>query len=228
MMKAAYNDHHAIVQKLLGARADPNTKNNYRCALPGFSPVPVRRRRRRPMARRLRLRLRRPAGAQRCTMRCTQSPQFRTAATPHPPWRCSSAAPTRPSRPLTGNAAPPAATPTAAHRIGPNRRRYTPRQDAQRFKKLAEYDAAVAEVRPPASSTRSSFSRRAATPSQCHARSTAQAALFGVRRHTRGMMCASHCARSAAAVGRQRAGREHTTLRRTVRGASAQVAHTGT
>jgi hypothetical protein len=51
-----------------------------------------------------------------------------------------------------------------------------------------------------------------------HARSTAQTALFGIRRHTRGMMCASDCARSAGVVGRQRVRREHSTLRLTVRG----------
>jgi hypothetical protein len=46
----------------------------------------------------------------------------------------------------------------------------------------------------------------------------AEAAFFGVRRRTRGMMCASHCARSAAAIGRQKAVRVHTALPRTVRG----------
>ena len=52
MMRAAIKDRHAILQKLLDARADANTKNDFGCAL--FFPV-RRRRRRRPMGRRLRL-----------------------------------------------------------------------------------------------------------------------------------------------------------------------------
>ena len=43
-------------------------------------------------------------------------------------------------------------------------------------------------------------------------------AVFGVRRGARGMICASHCARSAAVVGRQRVVRVHTALPRRVRG----------
>jgi hypothetical protein len=61
-----------------------------------------------------------------------------------------------------------------------------------------------------------------------HARSTAQTALFGLRRHTRGMMCASHCARSAGVIGRQRVGREHSALQLTVRGTAPCAANTGT
>ena len=38
----------------------------------------------------------------------------------------------------------------------------------------------------------------------------AEAAFFGVRRRTRGMTCASHCARSLAAIGRPKAVRAHT------------------
>jgi ankyrin repeat protein len=34
LMHAAYNDDHAIVEKLVVARADVNTKNNSGCALP--------------------------------------------------------------------------------------------------------------------------------------------------------------------------------------------------
>ena len=33
-MEAAYNDHHAIVRKLVVARADVNSKNNNGCAFP--------------------------------------------------------------------------------------------------------------------------------------------------------------------------------------------------
>ena len=40
-MYAAYNDHHAIVGKLVDARADVNTKDNFGCAFPRR---PVRRR----------------------------------------------------------------------------------------------------------------------------------------------------------------------------------------
>ena len=34
-MTAAYNDHHAIVRKLVDARADVNTKGIHGCAFPG-------------------------------------------------------------------------------------------------------------------------------------------------------------------------------------------------
>jgi hypothetical protein len=49
-----------------------------------------------------------------------------------------------------------------------------------------------------------------------HARSTTQIALFGLRRRIRGVMCASHCARSAGVAGGQRVGREHSTSQLTV------------
>jgi hypothetical protein len=109
LMLAAIKGHHEIVEQLVAARADLNTKNNiYGCALPlGPSGDLVGRR------------LRRPAGPQRCTLR-------RATATPNPPWRCSSAAPTRPSRTTTGNAVPPIATVTGPHtesaRIGAGER----------------------------------------------------------------------------------------------------------
>jgi ankyrin repeat protein len=38
-MLAAVYDHHAIVQRLLGARADVNTKDNRGCALPSARPA---------------------------------------------------------------------------------------------------------------------------------------------------------------------------------------------
>jgi ankyrin repeat protein len=101
LMLAAINGHHAIVEKLLVARADLNTKssNSEGCALPRGPSGDV-------VGRRLcRLRLRRPTGPQRCTVR-------RTTAAPNPPWRCSSAAPTRPSRTMSGNAVLPRATRT--------------------------------------------------------------------------------------------------------------------
>jgi hypothetical protein len=114
LMEAVCYGHPEIVEQLVVARADVNTKNNiYGCALPlGPSGDLVGR-------RLCRLRLRRPAGPQRCTVR-------RKTATPNPPWRCSSAAPTRPSRPTTGNAVPPRATRTGPHpesaRIGAGKR----------------------------------------------------------------------------------------------------------
>jgi hypothetical protein len=46
LMAAAFNDHHAIVGKLVVARADLNAKNNYSGCAP--SPRPVRRPRRSP------------------------------------------------------------------------------------------------------------------------------------------------------------------------------------
>ena len=56
----------------------------------------------------------------------------------------------------------------------------------------------------------------------------AQTAVFGVRRRTRGMVCASHCAQSVAAVGRQRVGRERTTSPFTARGGAPHAALTTT
>jgi hypothetical protein len=115
LMKAACYDHHAIVEQLVVARADLNTKSkdSNGCALPLGPSGDV-------VGRRLcRLRLRRPAGTQRCTVR-------RTTAAPNPPWRCSSAAPTRASRTTPGNAVLPRATPTGPHtesaRIGAGER----------------------------------------------------------------------------------------------------------
>jgi hypothetical protein len=99
LMNAAYYDHHEIVEQLVDARADLNTKNSsHGCALPRSPSGDL-------VGRRLcRLRLRRPAGTQRCTLRRGKAP-------PNPPWRCSSAAPTRPSRTRTGNAVLPRETP---------------------------------------------------------------------------------------------------------------------
>ena len=56
----------------------------------------------------------------------------------------------------------------------------------------------------------------------------AQTAVFGVRRRTRGMVCASHCAQSVAVVGRQRVGRERTTSPFTARGGAPHAALTTT
>ncbi len=113
LMSAAARDHHEIVDKLIVARADLNTKTINGCALPRGPSGDV-------VGRRLcRSRLRRPAGTQRCTVR-------RPKAAPNPPCRCSSAAPTRPSRTTTGNAVLPTATPTGPHtesaRIGAGER----------------------------------------------------------------------------------------------------------
>ncbi len=215
LMWAAIFGRHAIVEQLVGARADVNTKNSSNgCALPRGPSGDL-------VGRRLcRLRLRRPAGPQRCTLR-------RATATPNPPWRCSSAAPTGPSRTTTGNAVPPAATPTGCT---PNRPesaqanaspRSTTLQRARRVRRGGGGGAAAGIVR-------ALLLRPASHATPHHARSTAQTALFGAARHTRGMMCASYCVVSAGANGRQRVGREHSTLRLTVRGTAPQTAHTGT
>jgi hypothetical protein len=114
----------------------------------------------------------------------------------------------------------------AAHRIGPYRRRRTPRQEAEYYNELAAYDAAVAEVR--ACIVHALLLRPASHAMPRHARSTAQTALFGLRRNTRGVMCASHCVVSAGVNGRQRVGREHSTLRLTLRGTALPATNTGT
>ncbi len=91
--------------------------------------------------------------------------------------------------------------------------------------KLDEYNAAVAQARPPhrprriAAASIVTHATRACTRAARHA----EAAFFGVRRHTRGMICASPCARSAAVVGRQKAGRAHTALPPTVRRAQRML-----
>ncbi len=217
MMWAAIKDHHAIVERLVAARADLSTKNNDSdygngCAP---SPRPVRRR-----CRLCRLRLRRPAGGQRCTMR-------RGTAAPNPPCCCSSAAPTRPSRTTTGNAVLPRATlagrtpnrpESAQENASPIRTRLP---EARRVRRGGGGGAAAGIVR-------ALLLRPASHAMPRHARSTAQTALFGLRRHTRGMMCASHCVVSAGVIGRQRVGREHSTLRLTVRGTAPRAANTGT
>jgi hypothetical protein len=73
----------------------------------------------------------------------------------------------------------------AAHRIGPNRRRETPRERAQARDTIAAYDAAVAEVRPHV---------HPLILTACHA-CNAEAAFFGVRRGIRAAGCASRTAR---------------------------------
>jgi hypothetical protein len=215
LMVAAYYGHPAIVEQLVVARADLSTKNSiHGCALPrGPSGGLVGR-------RLCRLRLRRPAGTRRCTGR-------RAKAAPNPPWRCSSAAPTGPSRTTTGNAVLPTATPTgrtpnrpesAQANASPTR---TSSQRARRVRRGGGGGAA-------AGIACALLLRPASHAMPRHTRSTAQTALFGIRRHTRGMMGASHCVVSAGVVGRQRVGREHSTLRLTVRGTAPPAAHTGT
>jgi hypothetical protein len=136
MMWAAWNNHHAVVQKLLDARADVNTKNNDGCSFPACRGVPA-------------LAACTPiasgptpsAGTRRCTMpQCT--------ATPTSPCRCSSAAPTRPSRMRAGALCRPHPR-RRQHTNRPARFRKAPRELAEAFCKLAAYDAAVAEVRLP-------------------------------------------------------------------------------
>ena len=114
-----------------------------------------------------------------------------------------------------------------------DRCRKTPRQLAQANNKLGEYDAAVAQARPPHRRrriARSSRMRAARRRRHRHARQActraarhAEAAFFGVRSRTRGMTCASHCARSFAAVGRQKVLRAHTALPPTVRRAQRML-----
>jgi hypothetical protein len=99
---------------------------------------------------------------------------------------------------------------------------------------LGAYDAAVAQARPPhrrappalhaARCRRHRHARHACTRAARHA----EAAFFGARRHTRGMTCASRCARSFAAIGRQQTVRAHTALPPTVHGGATQAALTGT
>ena len=217
MMVAAANDRPAIVEQLVVARADLNTKNsNGGCALPLG-----RRCRRRPCWL--------PTAPCACAVRQEHSAALCGVERLHQIRRGAARQRRQPDHHEQGRVTlcRSERRGQAAHRIGPNRHRRTPRQEAEYYNKLAAYDAAVAEVRPPASSMRSSFGLQANAMPR-HARSTAQTAFFGLRQHTRGMMCASHCARSAGVIGRQRVGREHSALRLTVRGAAPQTAHTGT
>jgi hypothetical protein len=146
LMYAANHDHHEVVEKLVVACADLNTKNIDGCALPlGPSGGVVGA----FVGRRLHLR-RQGHSAAHCG-----------APRPHQIRRCAALRRRRPDHHEQARVTlcRPERRRRAAHRIGPNRRRRTPRQDAQHSNKLAAYDAAVAEVRPPASST--------APPSAC-------------------------------------------------------------
>jgi hypothetical protein len=231
MLAAANNDHPAIVQKLLDARANVNTQNNTGCALPRgpFGALSAGR----PLVCRLRLRLRRLAGRQRCTMR-------RSANAPDPPWRCSSAAPTRASRTTTcttGTLCRPSAhhgqrrvtpcRPQATRRphtesvqanASPTR---TKREQARRVRRGGGGGAAAALTRAPPVCAPCTPASHACTAAALHA----ETAFFGSRRLTHGMVCASLCARSAAVVGWQRAVREHTALPHTVGRSDARCGH---
>jgi hypothetical protein len=217
LIRAANHDHPEVVEKLVVARADLNTKHSRNgCALPLG-----------------------PSGdiCRSPTAPIVPAPSGRDTALHYAAYHGHTESAVRllvggADQSITnddGCAVPPSPKKRRPHtESARNRRRRTPRQDAEYYNNLAEYDAAVAEVRPPASSARSSFSRHVMQAMPRHARSTAQPALFGIRRRTCGMMCASHCVRSAGAAGRQRVGREHSTLQLTVRGTAPHAAHTGT
>ncbi len=223
LIYAAIDDERAIVAALLGARADVDAKHNDGCAfaavLPGawsavtdgapMQPCPPR-----------------PAGRQRCTMR-------RPTGASAPARSCSSAAPISASQTTTGNAVPPTATPTAAHPIGAGERLANSHKHAtssasttRRWRRRGRRIGAAASRAPAACAPlgclphrRARHARHACTRAAQHA----EAAFFGARRHNRGMMCASHCARSAAVVGRQKAGRIHTVLPPTVQGGASRT-----
>ena len=139
MIWAVYNDHPEIVEQLVFARADVNTKGCNGCALPPARSARVGGGRWSPM--------RRAASSGRFTVLHCAAFNGRTNAAV----RLLVGGADQTITHIGGYDVPPTTTPTAAHRIGPNRRRDTPRQHAQANDKLAEYDAAVAQARRPPS-----------------------------------------------------------------------------
>jgi hypothetical protein len=92
---------------------------------------------------------------------------------------------------------------------------------------LTKYNQAVEEVRPPPScrplpppplrATHATHPRRRTACAAMRRSTRRQPGCFGVRRGTRGMMCASLCARPAAAIARQKVVRVRTASPPTVR-----------
>ena len=202
-MEAAWKDHPAIVGKLVDARADVNTKeNDFGCAFAGGPSgggrsaaadcaCAVRQGHSAALGGALGLhQIRR--GAARRRRRPDHHEQLRVTLR-RPQRRRTGRAPNRPES-AQANASP----------MG------TRERQARRVRRGGGGGAAAARRPPPG--------LRHAAP-RTGAAVHAQTAVFGVRRRTRGMVCASHCAQSVAVVGRQRVGREHTKLPLTVRGA---------
>ena len=216
LMVAARNDDRATVAALLGARADVNAEQISGCAFPARSA--------------------RVGGGRRCADAAVPAPSGRWTALHYAAhYGFIGAA----AELLVGGADQCimndqgyAVPPTATQRPHANRCRRTPRQLAQARNKLGEYDAAVAQARPPHArappALRASHSQRHRGARHAGAARHAEAAFFGVRRHTRGMTCASRCVQSFAAIGRQQAVRAHTALPPTVHGGATQAALTGT
>ncbi len=214
LMFSAYNDRHEIVDKLVAARADPNTKHRNGCALP-------------PSAR--------PAaslvadcadcacavrqgdsaalcGVQRLHQIRRGAARRRRRPDRHGQQRVTLCRPQRRRRGRTPN------RPESAQANASSTR--TSSKQARRVRRGGGGGAA-------AGIGRALLLRPASHAMPRHARSTAQTALFGLHRHTRGVMCASHCARSAGVAGRQRVRREHSTLQLTLRGTAPPAANTG-
>jgi hypothetical protein len=177
LMRAAINDDPAIVEKLVVARADLNTKSFYGCALPLG-----------------------PSGGFRWGTNCACAVrQVDSAALCGGQWlhqihrgaarrrrrpdhyeqpRVTLCCPQRRRRGRTPN------RPESAQENASPRCTSTTLQEARRVRRGGGGGAAAGIVR-------ALLLRPASHAMPRHARSTAQTALFGLRRHTCGMMCAS-------------------------------------
>jgi hypothetical protein len=131
---AAYRGNCRMIRSLVDADADVNAQNDNWCAVctRGESAVECAGRVSAAVGR---------AGARRCTMP-------RSEAIRHPSRSCCCAAPTGPSRTNGGTAC---AAPHSRNRKPqqPRARRDTPKQSAELFGKLAEYEAGESEVHSP-------------------------------------------------------------------------------
>jgi hypothetical protein len=115
----------------------------------------------------------------------------------------------------------PHATPTGrTHPIGAGKRLAKKHKHARssasttrRWRRRGRRIGALLPHCAPLAARRHRHARHACTSAARHA----EAAFFGVRRHTRGMTCASRCAQSFAPIGRQQTVRAHTALPPTVR-----------
>jgi hypothetical protein len=209
LIMAVINDRHETVQRLIDARADVNIKGDDGCAFPRPS---GRCRERPPVADAPFPPC--PAGTQRCTMRRLEAIVSPETA----PFRCSSAGPTRPSRTTKGTLCRPqpgesdgrtaSARSVQANASASRKSTLEVRQVRRRGGRGAAADIAPLHARA-RSSLLHAMNATHALPQHGvpRLRSSAYAEAVAAR-------CASHGARSAAAVGRQRVVREHTALPR--------------
>ncbi len=213
LMEAAHGHYDAIVTALLAARADANTRagNSKACACAAMrwrvGGRPLRRPMRRPprVGRYTALHLAAGKGHAKCILELLvggANESIRTNAT----------------RKLIS---------LWSEETVETERAKTARDWAESNRTLTKYTQAVEEVRPPPScrplpppplhATHATHPRRRTACAAMRRSTRRQPGCFGVRRGTCGMMCASLCARPAAAIARQKVVRVRTASPPTVR-----------